>query len=66
VFALLSTGLALFALYRASRQIETAEEQFERRGWSSDVVLSVVAAVAALVLAAKKSSEMTTKVREVF
>jgi hypothetical protein len=66
VFAVLGAAAALFALYRASRQIESAEEEVERRGWTSDVVVPVLVAVAAIVIAAKKASDVTDKLQEAF
>jgi predicted Co/Zn/Cd cation transporter (cation efflux family) len=66
VFALLGVAFALFALYRATRRLESAAEEVERRGWTMDVVMSALVAVAAVILAAKKSSDATSKVSEAF
>jgi predicted Co/Zn/Cd cation transporter (cation efflux family) len=66
VFAFLGVAFALFALYRATRRLESAAEEVERRGWTMDVVMSALVAVAAVILAAKKSSDATSKFSEAF
>ena len=66
LFALLGAAAALYALYRATRRLESAAEEVERRGWSADVVMSVLVAVAAVILAAKKSSDVASKLSEAF
>jgi predicted Co/Zn/Cd cation transporter (cation efflux family) len=66
IFAVLGAAAALFALYRASRRLESAAEEIERRGWTMDVVISALVAVAAVIFAAKKSSDATSKVSNAF
>ena len=55
-----------YGLFRATRQAENAAKEVRRRGWKADVGLSVLVAVAALVLALKKSSDVIIKVDEAF
>ena len=65
-FALLTLAAAGFAVYRATRRMESAAEDFERRGLKGDVVMSALVAIVALAFALKKTGEAASKVRETF
>jgi hypothetical protein len=61
--ALMSVGVAGYAIFRATQRVENAAEDIKHRGWRSEVVIAVLVAVAAAVVAVKKSSDAMTKVR---
>jgi hypothetical protein len=65
-FALLGVLAATFGLYRALSRAEDVAKEVHRRGWKADVGISALVAVAALVIALKKSSEVIIKVDEAF
>ena len=65
-FAVLAALLAVFGLWRATRQVETAAKEVHRRGWRADVVATVLVAAAAAILAVKKSRDVIIRVDEAF
>jgi len=65
-FALLGVAAAGYGLFRATRRAENAVKEVKRRGWKADVGVSVLVAVAALVLAMKKSRDAVIKADHAF
>jgi hypothetical protein len=65
--AIVSVGLAAYAVYKAVRMAETAaEEMAGRRRLSGHVVAAGLLAIGALALAFKKAGDATSKVTEAF
>jgi hypothetical protein len=65
-FAALGVVAAAYGLFRATRLAENAAKDVKRRGWRADVGLSVLVALAALVLALKKSRDAVIEVDHAF